>query len=71
LQDLVVVELYTDGMDPASEANQRMQEQRFGTVAIPHYVVVTAEDAVVRQFAGLTRNTAEFAAFLKSQPAGF
>lgn len=70
LKDLVVVELYTDGSDAASEANQKMQEQRFGTVAIPHYVVVTAEDAVVGQFAGLTKSTAEFAAFLKSQPAG-
>jgi thiol:disulfide interchange protein DsbD len=66
VDDLVVVELYTDGVDEASKKNQQLQLDRFGTVAIPYYAVVRADETVVAEFAGSTPDAAEFLAFLTS-----
>jgi thiol:disulfide interchange protein DsbD len=66
LKDFVLVELYTDGTDEASRQNQALQESRFATVAIPYYAVLDADEKVVAAFPGLTRNTQEFLAFLRS-----
>lgn len=65
LNNLVLVELYTDGLDEASEKNQKLQESRFANVAIPFYVIVDANDQVLRNFPGLTKDPAEFLKFLK------
>lgn len=64
LKNYVLVKLYTDGADPASEANQKMEESRFGTIAIPFYALVRPDDTVIDTFAGLTRNAREFETFL-------
>jgi thiol:disulfide interchange protein DsbD len=66
VDDLVVVELYTDGVDEASRKNQQLQLDRFGTVAIPYYAVVQPDETVVAEFAGRTTDAAEFLAFLTS-----
>jgi thiol:disulfide interchange protein len=66
LKDFVLVDLYTDGTDSVSEQNQQLEEKRFGTVAIPFYAIVDPEEKVIATFPGLTRNTQEFASFLKS-----
>jgi len=60
----VLVELYTDGTDEASERNQRLQEERFQTVAIPYYAIVKPDGTIVATFPGLTRDTEEFLSFL-------
>ncbi len=65
MKDYVLVELYTDGADAASQENQKFQESRFATVAIPYYAIVSPDDKVIAAFPGLTRNPAEFLAFLK------
>lgn len=65
IANLVLVELYTDGTDAASEENQKIQDSKFRTVAIPYYAIVTPDERVVASFAGLTKDTAEFVAFLK------
>ncbi|BDC51974.1 thiol:disulfide interchange protein DsbD [Bryobacterales bacterium F-183] len=65
IANLVLVELYTDGTDQASEENQKIQDSKFKTVAIPYYAIVTPDERVVASFAGLTKDTAEFVAFLK------
>ncbi len=65
LKSLVLVELYTDGADEASQKNQQLQEQRFATIAIPYYALLNADGKVVATFAGVTRNSEEFLAFLK------
>jgi len=65
LSRFVLVELYTDGTDAASEANQRRQEQLFQTVAIPFYAVFDSDEKVIATFPGLTRNAAEFLEFLR------
>jgi thiol:disulfide interchange protein len=64
LQKFVLVELYVDGTDPASEANQKMLEGRFNIIAIPYYAVIRPDDTVVDTFPSLTRKPAEFEAFL-------
>jgi thiol:disulfide interchange protein DsbD len=70
LKDLVLVELYTDGTDAASEANQKVQDQKFATVAIPYYALLDADEKVVASFDHRTTSTAEFLEFLKARPGG-
>jgi thiol:disulfide interchange protein DsbD len=65
LKKFVLVELYTDGTDETSRRNQDFQQNRFSTVALPFYAIVGADEKVVETFAGLTRDSAEFLAFLK------
>lgn len=67
LDDFVLLELYTDGTDDASTANQEMESRKFGTVAIPYYAIVNANEDVIATFPGLTRDAGEFAAFLKTR----
>jgi thiol:disulfide interchange protein len=67
LADLVLVELYTDGTDNASEANQKRQNEMFQSVAIPYYALLDGDGKVVASFAGLTKDPARFLAFLKTR----
>ena len=69
LQDLVVVDLYTDGTDAESEKNQKLEDQKFSTVSIPFYAILDADQNTVATFPQLTRNPQEFLTFLKSKPA--
>jgi thiol:disulfide interchange protein DsbD len=64
LSKFVLVEIYTDGADAVSEANQKMQETKFQTVAIPLYAILDADERVVATFPGITKNPAEYLAFL-------
>ncbi len=66
LSGLVAVELYTDGTDAASEANQRRQESTFQSVAIPFYAILDSDGKTLASFAGLTKDAAQFLAFLKT-----
>ena len=52
LQGFVLVELYTDGTDAASEANQKLQLAKFNTVAIPFYAILDPDEKVVATFPG-------------------
>ncbi len=65
LEKYVRVKLFTDGEGEPYEGFQRMQEQRFGTVALPLYAILTSNDEIVARFEGLTRNEAEFVEFLR------
>lgn len=65
LDKFIRVKLFTDGEGEPYEGFQRMQEERFGTVALPLYAIVTPQDEIVARFEGLTRNEAEFVAFLQ------
>jgi len=68
LKDFVIVDLYTDGTDADSEKNQQLEDQRFGTASIPFYAILDSKQNVVATFPQLTRNPAEFLAFLQSKP---
>jgi thiol:disulfide interchange protein len=67
LKDFVLVDLYTDGTDSASEENQQLEEKRFGTVAIPFYAILDPDEHILATFPGLTRNVQEFSVFLKTR----
>jgi thiol:disulfide interchange protein len=69
LANYVLVELYTDGTDDVSERNQRLQEEKFKTAAIPFYAIMDADQRVVSTFAGLTRKAPEYLTFLRSGAA--
>jgi thiol:disulfide interchange protein len=67
LKDLVLVELYTDGTDAASEANQKVQDEKFATVAIPYYALIAPDEKVVASFDHRTSDKDEFLGFLKAR----
>lgn len=66
LGNFVLVELYTDGTDTASEQNQQRQDSLFKTVAIPYYAIFDADQKVQGSLAGLTKDPQEFLKFLGS-----
>ena len=65
LKDFVLVELYTDGTDAASEANQKLQLEKFGTIAEPYYVILDPDEKLIAKFEGVTKDVPEYVAFLK------
>ncbi len=67
LADYVRVQLYTDR--PGDAANQKLQETKFGDVALPLYAVVNPQTGVVvDKYAGTITNATDFTQFLaKSQ----
>jgi thiol:disulfide interchange protein len=65
IEKFVRVRLYTDGAGDLFQRQQQMQQEKFGTVALPLYAIVRSDGSVVATFAGLTRNSNEFVAFLK------
>ena len=70
-KDMVLVELYTDGLDETSERNQALQVDRYQSSSIPYYVLIQPDGKVAAKFAGQTRDAQEFREFLlrASQPA--
>ena len=66
LKDFVLVDLYTDGTDAASEQNQQLEEKRFGTVAIPFYAIVDPDEHTIATFPGLTRNAVRIRQLLEA-----
>jgi len=70
LRNFVLVELYTDGTDDASQANQELEKTKLATPAIPYYVILDPDENVVASFPGLTRDPAEYLAFLQKTAAG-
>ncbi len=63
---MVLVELYTDGYDEASERHQEMQVERFRSSSIPFYALIRPDGSVASVFSGQTRDVEEFRAFLRS-----
>jgi thiol:disulfide interchange protein len=69
LQKFVLVELFTDRTDAVSEANEKLEEQKFQTVAEPFYAIVDPGERVIATFAGKTSDSQEFLAFLNKGQA--
>jgi thiol:disulfide interchange protein len=65
LKKFVLSSLYTDGEGEIYEKQQKMEQDMFGTVALPFYAVVDADGKTIATFPGLTRNVPEFVYFLK------
>lgn len=67
VDDLVVVELYTDDADEAiSGKHQALLSEKFNTAAIPFYALVDADGNEIATFAGSTRDETAFLEFLRA-----
>jgi thiol:disulfide interchange protein len=64
LKNFVLAELYTDGTDEASQANQNLELSRFHTVAIPFYAILDADEKAIATFPGSTNDPQEYLDFL-------
>jgi thiol:disulfide interchange protein len=63
--NFVLARLYTDGEGDVYARQQQMEQDMFGTVALPFYAIIDGDGKTVATFPGLTRNTSEFVDFLK------
>jgi thiol:disulfide interchange protein len=70
LGQFVLARLYTDGEGELYERQQAFQEKAFGTVALPLYAIVDGQGKIRGTFTGLTRDPAEFIAFLRRASVG-
>ncbi|UCD38680.1 MAG: thioredoxin family protein [Fidelibacterota bacterium] len=59
----VLLRLYTDGGENFRE-KQRFAVERFGTAALPFYVILAPDGSEIVRFPGMTRDVQEFTAFL-------
>ena len=66
LEDTVLVELYTDGFDEASERHQELQVERFRSSSIPFYAIIRPDGSIAATFSGQTRDVSEFKAFVET-----
>jgi thiol:disulfide interchange protein len=71
LAKYVRVRLYTDGEGQPYEGFQQMQQEKFGTVALPLYAILSGDGNILTTFPGLTRDETEFGSFLKTGQAKF
>jgi thiol:disulfide interchange protein DsbD len=69
LKDFVLLELYTDGTDAASEANSKLQLDKFGTVAMPFYAILDPDEKLIDKFEGRTTDAAAYLAWLRKTQA--
>jgi thiol:disulfide interchange protein len=65
LEQFVLAELYTDRETAEDEKNGQLQAEKFGTVALPLYVIVDPNGNPLAKFPGLTRDRQEFIGFLQ------
>ena len=69
MKNMVLVDLYTDGTDAASEANQKLEEEKFQTIAEPFYALYDANQNVIATFPSYTRDTQAYLTFLNTRAA--
>ncbi len=70
LEEYVLVRLYTDGNQPEHRENLRFERERFGTIALPLYALMSPQDEIIATFPGLTRDKNEFVRFLREGSRG-
>ena len=68
-REFILVQLYTDGGENA-ESNQKLQIDRFQTVALPLYVVLDQDDRLLARHAGILEPAERFLRFLRLQDQG-
>ena len=68
MKDLVPVELFMDGTDADSEANAKLELDRFKVEAMPYYALLDANENVVAVLGDRVTDPREFLAFLKKRP---
>jgi len=63
-EEFVLVQLFTDG-GPNFRENQQMEIERFGTAALPFYVVLSPNNKELSRFHGMDPDISKFVKFLK------
>ena len=63
--EFVLVQLFTDG-GPNYRENQKMEIERFGTAALPFYVVLSPENEELSRFHGMDPDVKKFIGFLEN-----
>jgi thiol:disulfide interchange protein len=65
LQKYVLARLYTDNGSLLNDTNRDMEENRFNTIALPYYVIISPDDKPLATFPGFTRDAEDFKSFLQ------
>ena len=65
LEKYVRLRMYTDGDGEIFQKQQALQQAMFKTVALPYYAILDTDGNPIATYPGLTRNPAEFVAFLR------
>jgi len=68
--NFVLVELYTDGTDAASQTNEELEQSKFQTIAIPYYAILDPDGNSLATYPGATRDAGAYLAFLEKGRAG-
>ncbi|HRP02604.1 MAG TPA: cytochrome c biogenesis protein CcdA [Candidatus Kapabacteria bacterium] len=63
LQKFVKIKLYTDSRKPEEQANKKFQQDRYNSIELPLYVIMTPDEKLIGTNA-FTRDTEEFVKFL-------
>ncbi|MBT3934864.1 MAG: DUF255 domain-containing protein [Bacteroidetes bacterium] len=63
-KDFITVRLFTDGGDNYKE-NRQMEVDRFGTAALPFYVILSPNNEEITRFHGMDPNVNKFLEFLE------
>jgi len=64
-ENFILTKLYTDGKEELHKKNRRLEIDRFGTAALPFYVVLSKDDKLISTFPGMDTNKENFINFLK------
>ena len=70
-KDFILVKLYTDGKEKIHYENRQLEIERFGTAALPYYVVLSPGDKLISTFPGMDTNSQNFIDFLKQAQNDF
>ncbi len=68
-EEMILVQLFTDG-GPNYREHQQYEIDRFGTAALPFYVILSPDDIEIARFPGMSRNIGDFLDFLDKGLAG-
>lgn len=70
-ENFVLVKLYTDGKEDIHKKNRKLEIDRFGTAALPYYVILSPNDKVLGTFPGMDPNKNNFIKFLNNSKEKF
>ena len=70
-EDFILVKLYTDGKEDIHKKNRKLEIERFGTAALPYYVILSPDDRILGTFPGMDTNKDNFIKFLNNSKEKF
>ena len=65
-EKFILVRLYTDGREEIHTEYRELEINRFGTAALPFYVILSPNDEVISTFPGYSTDTDLFRSFLNN-----